>query len=220
MGHRTKGASRCGRCRMQQKLCLCDQIELLETRTRVSLVMHQRERTKPTATGPLALLALRNSELFLHGVEGVPLSLSHLDRGEYRLLVLFPAADARELTRELVLEDSRPVNLIVPDGGWRQASRAARRIPGLESVEKVTLPMGRPTQWGLRRVTRAGGLATFEAIARSFGILEDATIQLRLEKLFLEMVRRQASQMPYVRRNPLPAEQELAVNFAPCPPAE
>jgi DTW domain-containing protein YfiP len=200
---------------MQQKLCLCDQIEVLETRTRVSLVMHQSERTKPTATGPLALLALRNSELFVHGVEGVPLSLSHLDRGEYRLLVLFPAADARELTRELVLEDSRPVNLIVPDGGWRQASRAARRIPGFESVEKITLPMGLPTQWGLRRQTRVGGLATFEAIARSLGILEDATTQLRLEQLFLEMVGRQASQMPYVKRTALPAEQEFAANFGP-----
>ena len=42
--------------------------------------MHKREFTKPTATAPLALEALENSELYLHGKIDSPLNLEHLKR--------------------------------------------------------------------------------------------------------------------------------------------
>ncbi|MEY4582223.1 MAG: hypothetical protein RL701_6926, partial [Pseudomonadota bacterium] len=173
---------------MHIPLCICAQIPTLDVTTQIVLVMHHREVSKTTASGPLAMRALKNSRLYVHGERDAPLDLSTLHTPERRLLLLFPSEDAQPLTRELLASDPRPVTLVVPDGNWRQASRAARRIPGLERAERVGLVAGPPSQYGLRHEPRAGGLATFEAIARALGVLESAEVQAQLEALFATMV--------------------------------
>lgn len=173
---------------MHEGNCICAHVPRLSTRTRLCLVMHCREVRKPTATAPLALLALPNSELYEHGVEGSPLDLSALHEQGRRVLVLFPSEDARPLSPELVSEDPRPVTLVVPDGNWRQATRIPQRVPGVREALRVTLAGGPPTRWGIRRETRDEGLATFEAIARAFGILESKQVQESLEAVFERMV--------------------------------
>lgn len=189
MGHRSKRAIRCERCRMHEENCICAHIPHLATRTRLCLVMHCREVKKTTATGPLALVALANSEVHEHGTAQRPLDLTFLHEPGRRVLVLFPSDDARALTPELVREDPRPVTLVVPDGNWRQATRIPQRVPGLIEAERITLSGGGPTGWGIRRETRSGGLATFEAIARAFGVLESPDVQRQLESVFERMVK-------------------------------
>lgn len=173
---------------MHQPLCICAAIPCVVTQARLCLVMHYREFRKPTATGPLAQAALQNSELHVYGQPGEALNLSHLHQSARRVLILFPSDSARLLSRELVEEDNRPTTLIVPDGNWRQASRVAKRVPGAIQAECVTLPKGLPTRWGVRRETKEEGLATFEAIARAFGILASPDVQQSLETLFDKMV--------------------------------
>jgi DTW domain-containing protein YfiP len=152
--------------------------------------MHHREWAKPTATGPLALAALSNSELRIQGYQEQPLNLQDLDSEQRRTLLLYPGEDARILSRELLAEDPRPVNLVVPDGNWRQAARMGRRLPGLEHATMVRLPEGSKTSWGVRKECHPEGLATFEAIARALGITDSATVQASLETLFSLMVSR------------------------------
>lgn len=197
MAHRPKERVRCPRCRLHVERCLCSEIPTLSLATRIVLVMHHRETKTTTATGPLALAALPNHELHLHGVRDRPLNLHPLFEEDRRVLLLYPSEGARPLNRELIDQDQRPISLVVPDGNWRQASRAARRVPGLERAERVTLPTGQVTRWGLRRETKTDGLATFEAIARALGAIEGADVQARLEALFLEMVRRESATRSY-----------------------
>ncbi|GLI38103.1 DTW domain-containing protein [Geobacter hydrogenophilus] len=190
MGTRSKRSERCGRCRMHLERCVCPAIPRYELATRVVLVMHHREYPKPTATGPLALAALPNSEIRIHGERDSLLDLSDLATPERRILLLYPGDDVPVLSRELLERDHRPVTLVVPDGTWRQASRMGRRLPGLGHAEMVRLPEGPPTQWGIRRENHPQGLATFEAIARALGIIESPAVQAGLEELFRHMVRR------------------------------
>ncbi len=175
---------------MHVDLCVCDAVPCLDLRTRLILIMHRNENKKSTATGNLALMALSNSELCIHGNRDVPLDLGDLHHAARRLLLLFPSEDAVRLTRELLIGDPRPVTLVVPDGSWRQASKIGRRVPGLEKAERVSLPPGLPTRYRLRAENRPDGLATFEAIARAMGILETAKVQAQLERLFNLMVER------------------------------
>lgn len=169
---------------MHVHACLCAGLPRLALRTRVELVMHRRERGKPTATGELALACLVHGAVHVQGLPEAPADLAHLDTVSRRLLVLFPSEEARPLTPELLDEDPRPVTLVVPDGSWRQASRIARRVPGLEGAERVTLPAGPPTTYRLRREPKEGGLATAEAIARALGVIEGAEVQEALEAVF------------------------------------
>ncbi len=150
--------------------------------------MHCREQKKPTATGPMALSILENSELYLHGVPHAPLDLTHLSREGRRVVILFPEESSVPLDELERKSDQRPITLIVPDGSWRQASRVPRRVEGLNQAERVTLPHGQATNWGIRRETREGGLATFEAIARALGILESLEVQRHMEDYFEQVV--------------------------------
>jgi tRNA-uridine aminocarboxypropyltransferase len=175
---------------MHMQLCICGSIPRYALATRLVLVMHRSEYRKPSATGPLALEALPNSELRIHGHRERPLDFSDLNIPERRTLLLFPGDDVPILTRIFLNQDNRPVTLVVPDGNWRQASRMGRRLPGLEHAEMVRLPEGVETRWGIRRESHSEGLATFEAIARALGIIESPAVQSGLEELFYLMVRR------------------------------
>ncbi|AJE02770.1 tRNA-uridine aminocarboxypropyltransferase [Geobacter pickeringii] len=190
MGTRSKRTERCRRCRLHLPLCLCSSIPRHDLGTRLVLVMHHREWIKTTATGPLALTALPNSELRIHGHRERPLDFRDLDTPHRRTLLLYPGDDVPVLDGALLAADRRPVTLVVPDGTWRQASRMGRRLPGLEHAEMVRLPAGPPTRWGIRRECHPEGVATFEAIARALGIIESAAVQSDLEELFDLMVHR------------------------------
>jgi len=190
MGTRSKRSERCQQCRLHIRLCICSVITRHDLATRLILVMHHREWTKPTATGPLALAVLANSELRIQGYREQPLDFSDLDTAGRRTLLLYPGEGVPVLSRAFLTADPRPVNLVVADGTWRQASRMGRRLPGLEHATMVRLPEGANTAWGVRREYHPEGLATFEAIARALGIIESVEVQESMEDLFNLMVAR------------------------------
>lgn len=175
---------------MHTALCICDELTLRPTRTRVALVMHHREVKKSTNTGRLALLMLENSVCFVRGRAEEPADLSELGDPSRRNFVLFPREDAVELTPGLVASDPRPVTLIVPDGTWGQARRAVRREPALRAATAVLPPDDGPTRYRLRDEPIEGGLGTAEAIARALGVLEGAEVRRELERVFDLMVER------------------------------
>jgi DTW domain-containing protein YfiP len=82
------------------------------------------------------------------------------------------------------------VTLIAPDGTWRQAKRVRRRVPGLSSITAVTLPDACATGLRLRQPNAPERLATLEAIALAFGILEGAAAQDHLLRAFRTVVER------------------------------
>lgn len=184
---------------MHVALCVCAEIPHLPLDTRVVLIMHRREYPKTTGTGRLALAGLPNSDLLLHGYQERPVDLTNALDPSRRALLLFPQEAARPLSREIRNEDPRPINLIVPDGNWRQASKMLRRIPGLDRAEPVTLPPGPVTRYALRSRVKPNGLATLEAIARALGILESIEAQHALEAVFELMVQRTLSTRRFVQ---------------------
>jgi len=190
MGTRSKRSERCPQCRLHTGLCICSALPRFELATRLILVMHRREWAKPTATGPLALAVLANSELRIQGHREQPLDFRDLDTPDRRTLLLYPDQEAPVLSRAFLSDDPRPVNLVVPDGSWRQAARMGKRLPGLEHAAMVRLPEGAESGWGIRREPHPEGLATFEAIARALGIIESACVQASMEELFTLMVAR------------------------------
>lgn len=184
MGNRSKQAPRCDDCRMHLELCICGEVEPLHTATRLALILHRRERNKPTNTGRIGRLVLTNTQVFVRGFPDEPAQLSELEDPSRRLLLLFPREDAVPLTAELLAADPRPVTLAVPDGTWSQARRCARREEVLVRATAV-IPRGdAPTRYRLRAEHVEGGLGTGEAIARAFGVLEGPEVEAALMRLF------------------------------------
>lgn len=190
MGTRAKRSERCLRCRMHTEDCLCALVEPIETATRIVVVMHRRERTKPTSTAHLAALALPRCEIRVRGHEDAPVQWDDVLTPDRRAILLFPTDDAAVLTRAVVDEDARPITLIVPDGSWRQAKKVPARESALAGVPAFRLPPDGPSRYRLRREPATGGLATLEAISRALGILEGPDVRARLDALFEVMVHR------------------------------
>ncbi len=187
MSRRDNVAARCPRCRLHLSICVCALIPTLTTRTRLLLLIHRDEERKPTNTGRLAHLCLPNSEIVRRGDRGAPEPKLSWEPDSQPLLV-FPHDDATPLATWA--SGGAKVTLIVPDGTWRQAFKARKRVPGLRDVPCVSLPEGAPTLYRLRSERHEGGLATMEAIARALGVLEGAPIERALVALFRTMIER------------------------------
>jgi DTW domain-containing protein YfiP len=175
---------RCPDCFLHRSLCLCALIPTLPTRTRVVLVMHQLELNKPTNTGRLAARCLPNSEILVRGREA-----EHRTPAAFpgTPLLLYPHSHAQPL--ETWRDSPLHITLIVPDGTWRQAARARRRVPGADQIPCVALP-GPTSGYRLRQATRPGRLSTMEAIARALGVLEGPSVEEQLLHLHQVMVDR------------------------------
>ena len=190
MGTRSKRSERCVACRMHLQDCICALVPKLNLTTKIIVMMHHREWSKPTASARLLALASPNCEIRLRGQKDLPFDSSGILSDERRTLVLYPSDDARVLTPEMLAEDPRPITLVVPDGSWRQAAKSAQREPVLNNLPRIILPDMGPTQYQLRHEPKAGGLGTFEAMARALRVIEGEETYQKLNTLFMTMVER------------------------------
>jgi len=174
----------CPTCAASRLLCLCDVIPKIELSTRICLVVHHRELTRSSNTGLLARRALVNSELRIRGETREPLDLKDLLIPEYRTFLFYPSNDAAELTKELVGEQSTPIQLIVPDGTWRQARKLHSRHPELKHVPRVKISTPNNSIFQLRAQSRPERMATLQAIASALRIIEGDLAAAQLMKLY------------------------------------
>jgi tRNA-uridine aminocarboxypropyltransferase len=180
-------ASRCTRCRMHERLCLCPLLPRLWTRTRVVLLAHKYETKKSTSTGLIGVQCLVNSEVVLRGEAGRPLPPRLWQDGTEPLL-LYPDGGGQPL--QAWSRSERPVTLIVLDGTWGQAARARSRIDSLRGVPAVALTSEGSSPARLRAAGRADRLCTLEALARALGVLEGPQIRRELETVLRVLVER------------------------------
>ena len=162
----------------------------IEVATKISLIIHHRELSRSSNTGLLALRALVNSEMRIRGADRAVLDLQDLLTPGYRTFLFYPSADAVELTRELIAQDDRPIQLLVPDGTWRQTRKIHSRHPELDEVQRVKISTPNESIYQLRGQSRAEGMATLQAIAVSLGIIEGAPVAAALIKLYQAKVQR------------------------------
>lgn len=193
MPSRSRRRDHCFECETFRGICLCETLAELRSKlqcvqTRVIVLMHVREVTLPTNTARWAARAIPSCEIRLRGAMNLPMPTEGLVVPDRQSLLLYPSDEAVELTPEFVASfDDRPVNLIVPDGSWRQARKVATREPALAGIRQVKLPPGPPSRYRLRKEPNEQSVCTFEAIARALGVLErerGTSVQSQLEDLF------------------------------------
>jgi DTW domain-containing protein YfiP len=182
---------RCSRCRLHTDLCACDVLVPMAVSTELLVVAHRYEVRKPTSTGRLAVLCLQGARLCLRGRQGAP-DDSVTWAADRTPLLLFPCPDAvpLEAWRATQGRGGRTATLIVPDGTWGQAKRVRRRVSGLAQVQAVTLAAAHASGPRLRRPDQPGRLATLEAIALAYGILEGPQAQEHLMRAYRTVVER------------------------------
>lgn len=190
----------CLKCFLHRALCICAEIPQLTLKTKLCLVVHAKELKRTTNTGRLAVHALTNSEMFVRGLQDSPLDLtSVVADSRFQTVLFYPAAEAEDLqdfiarrasenslalpVRGQSVED-RPLQLIVPDGNWRQASKVAIRHTELLHVPRVMIRATNTATQHLRAESTLEGMATLQAIAEAMGVIEGAEIRSALMALY------------------------------------
>ena len=175
----------CHGCGLHLDRCICALINLLDLKTKLVLIIHRKELKRTTNTGQLALKSLVNSEMRIRGEQNAKrLDLSDLIVADYRSYLFFPSDDAVELTVELAKCSPLPIQLIVPDGNWRQASKVFSRHPELQTLTKVKISTLNTSSIHLRNEHMPEGMATLQAIALALGIIEGPQVQKILLDLY------------------------------------
>ena len=162
---------------MVQGACLCGDLPNIRTQTRVVVVSHVFELARTTNTAHFARLMLPELELVARGGRSPVVWPSTAPQ---RAMLLYPDPAAQTLEPYWAHIEG-PLTLVVPDGSWPQARRAARRDPLLRDLPRLQLPPGPPTRFLLRDQTRSPQhLCTLEAIARALGIIEGDHVERAL----------------------------------------
>lgn len=175
----------CSSCGLNPELCLCAEIPKLTLRTKLCLIIHHRELKRTTNTGRLALKSLTHSEIRIRGEKNKgALDLSDLLIPSFRTVLFYPSEEAQELTPEFVNQSQLPIQLLVPDGNWRQASKVSLRHPELQNIERVKITAKNTATQHLRVEHFSEGMSTLEAIAQALGVIEGAEIREALLKLY------------------------------------
>lgn len=183
----------CTECQLNLTACMCPEIKSLENKTHVTFVVHIQERILSSNTARLAHRMLKKSDFFYRGEWKKPLSQDSLLKEGHTPLYLFPDDDAVEITDSFIERITQPIQLIVPDGRWKQTKKTYRRLPILAGVQKVKLPkeLLRPSQYRLRAEPQDDFVCTFEAVNIALYALEkDEKLKSEMERAFTIMVER------------------------------
>ncbi len=158
-------------------MCVCAEIPVVPTRTRIVIVRHVAERHRSSNSGRLAHLALPNSELVEHALKDEPIDPALL--GQPGTWLLFPEGEPRTTA-----PSSPPERLIILDATWPQARRMRQRLGGLRGLPVLRLPDQPALAERMRESPGHGLVSTIEAIARALRLLEGDAPAAALERLF------------------------------------
>ncbi len=186
---------------MHRSLCICALLPRLETRTRVVLLLHQLEVGKPTNTGVVAARCLANSAIVHRGrapdardavfeddLDAQVARIAAAIAPGTRAAFLFPHETAQPLEAWRDADDA-PTTLVVPDGTWRQASRARSRLADALGLPCVALSIAGRVGTRLRTAQIPERLATLEALAHALGVLEGAAEGATIEDALIHVFR-------------------------------
>jgi DTW domain-containing protein YfiP len=167
----------CGRCRRPTSVCYCDALPRIETRTRVVILQHPRERDMPIGTARMVSLCLPQAELHVgvRWADRAPLARALGDPARPPIL-LYPGPGARDILRD---PPAGPVTLVVVDGTWSQAKTVVRDNPVLLALPRYAFAAPEPSQYRIRREPRAEYVSTIEAVMHVLGVLEGEPARFR-----------------------------------------
>jgi DTW domain-containing protein len=184
MARQRKTDDPCQICATSRNACLCDRIPRIRLRTKICLIIHHRELSRSSNTGLLALRALVNSEMRIRGEGREALDLKDLITSQYRTFLFYPSGDAAELDDRLVMREPTPIQLLVPDGTWRQARKIHSRHPELRDLPRVKISTPNNSTFQLRAQSKPERMATLQAIAQALGIIEGDLVRAQLMRLY------------------------------------
>ncbi|NOR45043.1 MAG: DTW domain-containing protein [Candidatus Delongbacteria bacterium] len=179
----------CPVCKLYNDICICSEIKEFTLDTRISILMHIKEKRKVSNTGKIADLCLNNSQVIYKGEKYPTTDINNLISEDHINLILYPDATS-ELNKEFIAKCDKPINLILLDGNYNQAGKMFRSEKILRKAKTIRLPLGQIRKCKLRSPLYPEQISTIEAILNALEIIGDNSANEYMEYLFNEMTLR------------------------------
>ena len=167
----------CARCRRPTVVCYCAALPRLETKTRVVILQHPRERDMPIGTARMASLCLSDAQLHVGVRWGEHPALARAISDPARpAILLYPGEGAKDILAE---PPAGPVTLVVVDGTWSQAKTVVRDNPILHALPRYAFNAPEPSNYRIRKEPRVEYVSTIEALMHVLGALEGSPARFR-----------------------------------------
>lgn len=176
----------------------------------IVLLTHERELTRPTNTGQLALAHFPQycTQLVWSRVNPDKSLQQACQTGQ--ALLLFPATDKPATSNidsspaligadDTVLGDAKTVtqkSIIILDATWQEARKMVRQSPYLQQANRLELQATQDSTYQLRRNQVEGGLCTLECVQLLFSQAGLSAQAAQLNAAFAEFNRRGLSVVP------------------------
>ncbi len=167
----------CTRCRRASSVCYCAHVPRIDTRTRIVILQHPRERDVPIGTAHMASLCLPSTELHVGTcVEDSPALVRALVDPTRPAVLLYPGEDAIDVAKH---PPRGPVTLVVVDGTWSQAKKIVKHDRHLSALPRYAFTPEAPSEYRIRREPAAECVSTIEALMHVLGALEGDAARFR-----------------------------------------
>lgn len=180
---RSSRDKRCPQCKIQFNSCFCDKVKVLQCSTKLSAIIHQKEKFLPSNTVNLLKRNFPHLETYTRGAPDGESCHFEVSKDHYPLF-LFPDENAVALTPEFISRIHRPIQLIIPDGTWRQARKIHRRMPSMQSVQTIKIVGNYKSLYTLRKQKFEYGLSTYEAVAKALEVIESPQLACEMLEQF------------------------------------
>ena len=130
----------------------------------IILLTHERELTRTTGTGQIAVASAEGmvNRILWQRIEPSQTLLSALEDRECGLVYPVSERPGTVGAKGVPVEDC---NLfVILDGTWQEARKIYNRSPYLHPVKRVALNVTETSRYALRRNQRQGGLCTAECV--------------------------------------------------------
>jgi DTW domain-containing protein YfiP len=166
----TSPRATCLTCLRPESTCYCRHVRPVETRTRVVILQHPRERDVAIGTARMASLCLPGSELHV-GVDwsDSPALRRALSDPSRPAALLYPGRGTIDVREQ---PPQGPITLVVVDGTWWQAKALVRDNPVLAALPRYSFTPDVPSQYRIRREPEPTFVSTIEALVYVLGALE------------------------------------------------
>lgn len=182
--------SRCAKCGLQFQ-CICNQLPVLDSQLKLSLLTHENEFARPTNTGKWLVDALPecHSHLWQRNEEKPELA-TQLENKQQMPLLLFPHAHSIPLDQALQQceRTQQQPHFILLDATWQEARKIERKTHWLESVQRVAFIPSAPSAYQLRRNQKPGELCTLEVALELLTALKEDHNAKQLNHFFRFMM--------------------------------
>jgi DTW domain-containing protein YfiP len=167
----------CPRCERPVRVCYCEHLTSIDTKTHVVLLQHPREEDMAIGTARMASLCLPNSELHV-GVDFAtsPELARALSDPSRPAALLYPSDGAVDVFTD---PPRGPITLVVVDGTWWQARKLVRVNPVLAALPRYAFKAPSPSEYRIRREPDEAYVSTIEALVHVLGVLEGDPEKLR-----------------------------------------